>query len=363
MKRLIAIILICLMLTGCTGAGEVQRRIVVHAVGIDPGEEGYEVSYQVFSKGSTDGGPVDADESNVATLLAQGQTLYETEESLRLQTGKEVFLGDAELIVINSELSGKDLSEFLSYFRKADVYLGVNIVYCRGKASETLGAKLEQGSATAILLRGVVESAVESGRACTSRIIEIYNAVETDGETVAVPIISLEKKEKKDGTTVSDAEVGVFGSVLISPDGPKGEIDPETAMGIRLLRGDAKKMSLTFEAEGGGASVELTKISSKRRIRLENGLPTVDLNISAKYDIRSSPEGSDSEKIRLAAEKKLLELCEKARNAAAKTGCDLMHVGKLLYKYLPDFAVSSGENLPKTAAGALWSVTAELQKY
>ena len=116
-----------LLLSGCKPAGEVQHRIVVHALGIDTHEKGYEVSYQVFSGGAPDGGPVDADQSTVVTLLAQGRTLYETEESLRLQTGREVFLGDAELIVISEELKDENIIEFL-FFCNHNKCTAINLI-------------------------------------------------------------------------------------------------------------------------------------------------------------------------------------------------------------------------------------------
>ena len=360
MKKLLLFILLIssLALTSCTNSGEVQRRIVVHAIGIDKHPAGYEVSYQVFSGGSSDGAPVDADESTVITLLAQGRTLYETEESLRLQTGKEVFLGDAELIVISEDLKDENLSDFLHYFRKSDVYLGVNVVYCKGKASETVGSKLEQGSATAILLRGVVEEAIKNSRAQSSRIIELSNALERDGESVAVPILTLEKGEDKgEDTTLTDTTVGVFESQLITPYGAGGVFGENEIMGIRLLRGDAKAMSIEVEVPEGIASVDLQNIKIKRRIRIADGYPAVSVSITARYDIRSAPTASDEETVRRAAQEQIIALCRDAQKTLSEG--DTMQISKLLMKYYPAYAAEN----PEAPSEAVFSVTVELKKY
>lgn len=360
MKKLFLCLLLAssFLLTSCKNSGEVQRRIVVHALGIDAHPAGYEVSYQVFSGGTPDGTPVDADESTVVTLLAQGRTLYETEESLRLQTGKEVFLGDAELIVISEELKDEDLAEFLQYFRKSDVYLGVNVVYCKGKASETIGSKLEQGSATAILLRSVVEEAVKNSRAQSSRIIEISNALERDNESVAMPILTLSKGEDRgEEFTLSDTTVGVFESQLITPDGAAGILDENGIMGVRLLRGDAKSMSIVVEVPEGIASVGLSDIKIKRRVAAKDGSPVVSVDISARYDIRSAPKDSNEEEVREAAQQQLIALCADAQKTLSQG--DTMKIGKLLKKYCPAFSESN----PNAAADTVFSVTVRLYKY
>lgn len=371
-----------LLLSGCRTAAEVQHRIVVHALGIDSHEKGYEVSYQVFSGAAPDGAPVDADESTVVTLLAQGRTLYETEESLRLQTGREVFLGDAELIVISEELKDEDLIEFLQYFRRSDVYLGVNVVYCKGKAKDTIGAKLEQGSATAILLRGVVEEAIDNGRAQSARIIEISNALEHDNEAIAVPILSLEKsgdtgKDTSEETskdpgssggkdsgdsTVSDATIGVFNSQLVTPNGAGDILDENAIMGIRLLRADAKTMSVQVEVPQGIASVEMTDIRIKRSISLRDDVPEVKVKIDGKYDVRSFPIGSDEEEIRLAAQEELVALC---RNGAEvlESGADVLQIGKMLWKYESRYAETLGGDFSEVIPKTVISVEARLKKY
>lgn len=361
MKRIFLTLMIfsSLFLTSCRSIGEVQRRIVVHAIGIDTADKGYEVSYQVFTGGEAQsGGPVDASESTVVTLLAQGRTLYETEESLRLQTGKEVFLGDAELIVISEEVDARDLGEFLRYFRQSDVYLGVNVVFCRGKAKEMIGAKLGQNSATAILLRGVVESAIDSGRACSSRIIEISNALDSS-EALAVPVLTLEKDKPDEDMTLSDLTIGVFDSLIVCSRGDAGIIGENETMGIRLLRGDMSKTQLTLKTERGPASVRLEGMDIQRKLIFENGSPLIRIFITGKYDVMYSPEGVSEDEICDIAEKQLLWLCKKGYDAAEKSGEDLFKIKRMLRKYAPSYEGAENAGISGTAA----DISVRLRKY
>ncbi len=364
-KLLIPLFAFALMLlTGCE-AGEVQRRVVVHALGIDALGDGYEVSYQIFGGGSpSDSGPVDASESTVVTLLTQGRTLYETEESLQLQTGKEVFMGDVELIVISEDLKDADITEFLGYFRRADIYLGVNVVYCRGSAKDIIGQKLNQGSATALLLKGVVESAIDGARACSSRIIEISNALNDKGSAAVIPVISLEKEGgKSDDSTVSDVTLGVFDSFLITKDGFIGEIDENETIGTRLLRADAGEISLQVGSDRGTASVKIDKISIKRKISVSDGAPLLELNIEGIYDLRSAPVGLEENEAVSLAEKQLLWLCGRAYEALKNSGGDFIELGKLLEKYEQEYSEEQKSDYKQAIEGLTVSARAVLKKY
>lgn len=377
MKKLVFAIVFALFLSGCE-SGEVQRRMVVHAIGIDRAEEGYEVSYQIFSGGeSSDSGPVDASEETVKTLLSVGRSLTAAEESLELQTGKDVFLGDVELILISEELKDEDISQFLQYFRNVGIYLGVNVCYCRGKARDTVGAKLEQGAATAILLRSVVERAVQKSRACSARIIEISNTF-ADGEAVAVPILTLEKSgdngkqsessdkqgensDSEKDTTVSDTTIGVFDSLLISKDGIIGEADELIAQGIRLLKGNAEKLEIETEAEAGKISVKVSGVKIKRKIEIKDNRPLLRVFIEGEYDIRLAPPDMPETEVLSAAETRILELCKAAAEKMSESGADLVNVKKMLEKYHQEYA-EAVKDAPAVKI-AVFEVSAKLKKY
>ena len=363
MKRLFILIAALIFLTGCSTVTQVQRRVVVHAIGIDPHEKGFEVSYQIFSGGeASSGGPVDASESTVVTLLAQGRNLYETEESLRLQTGKEVFLGDTELIVISEELFDEPLEPLLDYFRRSDIYLGVNVVYCRGSAQETIGAKLNQNSATAILLRGVIESAIEAGRACSSRIIEISNAVRGK-QALPIPILSLEREDSGDSkeTSLTDLTVGVFNSLVVSHSGSIGEIGENCAMGIRLLRGDVSEMSLTVPTGEGYSAVQLEELGVSRSVSIKDGAPVIRVSITGQCSLRYG--GDNFSEAKAAAEKQILSLCGEAFEKQRDLGEDLTGVLKLLRRYESGYAESIENDPERAVKEAVFEISCDLGKY
>lgn len=367
MKRVLAaIVLSAALLSGCGKISDVRRRLVVHSIGIDPSDDGgYTVSYQVFSGGgNSDSGPVDASESTVKTLVSGGKTLAEAEEGLRLKTGKEVFLGDVELIVISDSLKDEGLGEFLQYFRKSDVYLGVNAVYCRGSASKVIGTKLEQGEAASILLREVVERAVEESRASSSRIIEISNAVSAPSEAIAIPLLEVKRGEDSgEDSTVSNLSVGITGGIVVSGVRPVKSADADACAGIRLLRGNAKRLSLSVNTSSGAASLCIDNIKIKRKLGFSDGSPLITVKISGRYKIMSAPENARESEIVSEAEKALLSLCEKARRLSAESGDDLFGIGRMIEKYAPSASKLYGGDFSEAVKSSVYDVFARLSEY
>lgn len=363
-KAFAALFAALILLTGCE-AGEVQRRIVVHALGIDPAGEGYTVSYQIFTGGGgADSGPVDANEQTVITLEADGATLYDAEKNLGLETGREVFLGDVELIVVSRELAGTKLFDLLQYVGRTDIYPGVNVIYCNGRAKDVIGEKLERGAATALLLRGIVQSAVSSCTACSSRIIELSNTVLSDGGARAVPVLTLEKEgDPGEDSSVSPVKIGVYESLVISREGVAGSLSDGGVTGLRLLSCDASDIDAELDTPFGPASVNITGIRAKRRISIEDGRPALRVYIAGKYKVKSAPAKISEEELKILCEKELLRLCGAACRESAESGADFIGLGKLLRKYEPGYYSLNSGDLGGAVKTAVFYVRACLRKY
>ena len=76
------------LLSGCSEASDLRRRLVVHAIGIDYSEDGlYTVSWQVFNPQSVeDTAPIDASSENVSTIVTKRETISEARTRLCLHT-------------------------------------------------------------------------------------------------------------------------------------------------------------------------------------------------------------------------------------------------------------------------------------
>ncbi len=160
MRKLIAMIAVLMLLTGCESS-DVQKRLVVTAIGI--GEDG--ITYQAFSP-----------ENEIEVYTYVCYSLPEAEEKLALETGKEVFLDDTELIVFSGT---ENIEPYLSYlWHSPDIYMGTAVIFCKG----SLGKLFEIPSDEITGILAVVDSKVG--------LIDLYNDIYSADNVASVPLFS-----------------------------------------------------------------------------------------------------------------------------------------------------------------------------
>ncbi len=370
--KLVSIIcVLAVLLSGCSRLADVRLRLVVHAIGVDIDEEGvYSVSYQVFSSNPPEGGgPVDANKGNVMTYMTYGRTLYEAQKSLELQTGKEVFTGDVELIVLGLGMVGRDVSQVLSYFwSDTDIYMGVNAVFSRGLATDIIGVQLEQGTATTELLNQMIISSVANGTTIPARLIEISNCFEEPGASIVMPVLTAKEADNskgKEDSDVYDMATGVFENMLIVNKIPTVYVTRDETKGISILTGGKKKYSLTFVADGQriSAGADLSRVSRKIRID-DSGNPVLSVDIRGELTVLDNPTLVDNDIINEAAREDIIRLCREAYDKTVSSyGADVLEIGKLLRKHCNKYYETVKDDISQAIRKTSCEVSVSLKIY
>ncbi len=375
MLRKFALLLIvavfALSLCGCSSFIDVRLRLVVHAIGIDPVDEDvYEMSWQVFKAQPPEGGgPVDATGQNIITITTYGRSVYEALKSLERQTGKEVFIGDMELIILGSDFAGKDISGLMSYFYDdCDIYMGMNVVLADGKASEITGMSLEHGTAVAELLNEMVYVCAKESRTIPSKLIDVGSHFKSGNTSFVMPVLSAKPLENSGGggddTTVYDKAVGVFKTALISNGTPSGYISPEEAKGICLLVGRAQSVMMVIPQgdELVVAEASITKVKRKATIG-ENGFPLIKVEIMGELKVKDDPCGKGHKDIKELSQDELFKYCRLAYQKTAAAGTDVLDIERLLKKYENRYYSENSRNIEAIVQNTAFEVNVNLKKY
>ncbi len=196
MKRLI-IILTCLLLTGC-GIGTVDDRLMVYAIGIDSDEGEYKVSYQVFTpKGESASSPVNVDQTNVAVISVKGETVEECDRRLMLQTGKSIFMEDAEVIIFGESVTDEQALELIDTFISSkSVYIGCGVAFCLGSGEDAMNIG-RSGTKDPHSWGEILRRAYKEGKSPSPRLVDMYNSLLLRGEC-EISRLKLEKNEEGD---------------------------------------------------------------------------------------------------------------------------------------------------------------------
>ncbi len=362
---------VALSLCGCSSFIDVRLRLVVHAIGIDPADDGtYEVSWQVFKAQPPEGGgPVDATGQNVITIVTCGRSIYEAQKGLERQTGKEVFTGDMELIVLGSGFQGRDISRLMSYFwDNFDIYMGINVALADGKASEITGVTLEHGTAVTELLNEMIKISGEESRTVPTRLIDISNHLNDDKDAFVMPVLTAKEADYSKGekdTTIYDKAVGVFKTALISDGKPVGYLTPEETAGVCLLTAKAKNVTMVIPEDNCLVITEARITKAKRYATIgANGFPLIKIAIYGELVIKDDPDRLGHSDITARSQEELFRLCELAyRKTVAADGTDVLDVARLLRKYENEYYTQNRTNLKAIAANTAFEVKINLKKY
>lgn len=352
------------LLSGCSEASDLRRRLVVHAIGIDYSEDGlYTVSWQVFNPQSVeDTAPIDASSGNVSTIVTKGETISEARTRLSLHTGKRVFTGNAELILLGGGIERLELSRVLNYFwDNNDIYMGVNLAWTRGEAKSIVSASLEHGTAMAELLCEAIGSSYEAGSLTPLRLIEAYNRLEM-GEGFLIPCLSLKTGDEEDSEPVSPETVTASECVLISEGRASGYVTAEEASGIALLKGGLSSKSMTIDLGGDRVSVIINFYGVKRSAVIEeSGWPVVRLALNGRLSVTDNPGGRDSGEITEGVREELFRLAALGYDrTAGLDGCDALDIARLLRSCESGYYYENRDVLPAVAMNTAFEMTISL---
>ncbi len=173
MKKLLTIAL-CLLLSGCS-AGKVNDRLLVYAIGVDLEEGEYKISYQVFTaKGESASSPVNVDEQNVTVMSVNGGSVQECDRLLSLQTGKDVFSEDAEVIILGESVDEQTAARVIAeYIYDKEVYIGCGVCYTNGSAEDALNIG-QAGLKDPHSLGEILDLAFSDGFCPSLKLVDLY---------------------------------------------------------------------------------------------------------------------------------------------------------------------------------------------
>ncbi len=180
MRKIAVAIALLLLLTGCTST-DVQKRLVVTAIGI--GEN--TISYQAFSP-----------ENEIEIYTFQSQNLSEAEQALALKTGKEVFLGDVELIIFSGDENIEP--ELVWLWHSPDIFMGTPVAFTEASPEAVLETKSEE--IVAILSTADREVGL----------IDLYNSIYSVEKSTNLPLLSETGEISGEILLKSSSECGII---------------------------------------------------------------------------------------------------------------------------------------------------------
>ncbi len=269
----------CIALCGCIESVELSERALVQAIGIDVDNGEYEVTIQYFSPENGGGqAMLDISKPNNYVLSCKGGTLMDALSKAEQRQGKDIFYVHNKLIVIGKDAASRGVTYLTEYFSgNDDIKANVLVCIADSKASEVVGAQIEQGILPAASLKKLLENAEKNGQTPSCELISLTrNLIEQQGDT-AIPCVQIQEEEEKELITLT-------GLALIQ-DYHLTEIVPQdSCTGYLFLEGAVMRKTMVCNLDEA-RTVTLSTVDSNTSRKISDDKKTLTLDIHVLSDV------------------------------------------------------------------------------
>ncbi len=326
-KKIAAILLAAISLSGCIPHTELDKQAIVEAMGIDYSEGKYEVSVQYFNmEGAGGSSPIDPSKANVINTSGKGDSVSAALESASVKCGRNFMYGITSVIVIGKEALKQDILKTLSF---AESYYQSNpavlVAAAEDKASDIMDVKFKEGVVSVERLKAVLTNAEYHGLGKTTEILELLSSQHRSNAGTTLPLL----KVVNNGSDASDdgKTVELTGGVLINNRKYAGDLSLSDLSGIQLIGEEPENMVIAADINGERINITIYDITT------DFGYELTEKGISFGIDIHANGKYTDSQlKDKDASFSEIIEdVCEKeitrrimstVENTVRKYGCD-----------------------------------------
>lgn len=163
-----------LLCSGCWNYMEVEERAVISGIGVDKSSDGLlEISCQVINPsrmktGTAEGG---AAGTPVIVYSSSAKTVFEAMRDMASKTGRKLFFGHSQVLIIGEEAARDGLENILDFFnRDPEIRRRAFIAVVKGKAGDYLTAEAGMAKIPAFGIADAIEDSVFNSRAARIRI-------------------------------------------------------------------------------------------------------------------------------------------------------------------------------------------------
>ena len=366
----LAVTFVAILFSSAGSVLNIKERIFVHALGIDPGEngEGYKITMQVFKpQGAGSDTPVDVLQSNIQVVQSEGNTVRQALSEAQNSLGREIFLGHLQVICLNKKTdfsSPENLFEFC--LKDKNVFYGVKLCLCENKAEEIMQTQITRGTTTSESFVDTIKKSVVNSKAVDCELIDFLSCINSH-INVAMPVLSVKKPDKKGQGESQSGQSGQTGQTgesseqqtqesgieikktALVKDGKVLEtyLDEEETEGVAWFSRKGKISEFSVKNGENFVDIKLTRDKFHTKIRNENGNLVVKVEFTAVArsgeEVESKNQAKEiSEKVKKRMEKVFRKSVEKA---LYENKTDVFGVWKMLRHSYPETYLEYKDNL------------------
>ncbi|AGB40050.1 germination protein, Ger(X)C family [Halobacteroides halobius DSM 5150] len=346
MKRIVKILIIILvlnLLTGCWDRRDLEDRVPILAIGIDFAED---KNNQVAKKNKikiTIQAPIPAKMAekggdNVTWVVtATGNTIAEAINEMQTKMNQKLFFGHLRIIVFSQELAKTGIRQHLNFFRNLPEIRRLSwLLVAKKSAEDVIKAKPKLESISAVYLMHMLNNGVNMGQIPNLRLGDFYVKLADPGAQPSAVLV----KANKD--VIDYIGLGVFeGDELV------GTLSESEAIYYQRILGVNDKGSLVISdptTEIDRLTIKIEGVSTYLRPKFENKELVMHINteVEGKVIEQLNQSNLSKEKVVRRIEKRIeiklkKEIKKLIRKTQDKFQADIFGVGEYVRAYYPNY--------------------------
>lgn len=297
LKKILPIILSCILLSGCWDRIEIDRRNFISTIAVDTGEDIAKEKElksispeEPFSEGQikkisvTYGfpdmsmlGPGKGGSTQEKYIKTQAYSMEDAASEAAAKSSRNIYLGHSKLLVLSSDLLAyKDtVKEVIDYLqRNPAIDRTMQVVVSDGRAEEYIKFKPETENSTQYYISGLMDNSNRNSRILNIDLNEFLILLSENGNAL-LPRITLDKDNN---------ELILSGAVVIKDYTMKGNFTALELLDIQMLSGKFRMGKKVIYLEGH--PVDYVIDGCERKIKVEEKSDklhiTIDLNLEGQ---------------------------------------------------------------------------------
>ena len=341
MKKIILLIFLTFICTGCYNYKELNELGIVSAMGISKDGDLYNLDIQLLNV--LDSEKSGLNKSPITVISGQGETIFEAARSMNKKTSKVFFLADVDYVFLDQSVLNDGLDEIMDFLIR-DTRLSLNFLVVTSTENKSLDilssiSHFDTNSANN-LYDAVMNSEIRYGGINSLHVRELINNYYAKGKYTIFPNVYIKdtsKSSENDSLEDSKSESYVeVKNMVFFKDKEAIELTDEETKGVNFLRNKIKNATLTIECDGGYFTIETLESKMKLKSKLNIDQLNVKGSVGAEIVYYGCKDNLDNvgvlKSISKKAEKEIESYITKAFNKSKKYNYDFLGLGNYIYK-------------------------------
>lgn len=341
MKKVILLIFLTFICTGCYNYKELNELGIVSAMGISKDGDLYNLDIQLLNV--LDSEKSGLNKSPITVISGQGETIFEAARSMNKKTSKVFFLADVDYVFLDQSVLNDGLDEIMDFLIR-DTRLSLNFLVVTSTENKSLDilssiSHFDTNSANN-LYDAVMNSEIRYGGINSLHVRELINNYYAKGKYTLFPNVYIKdtsKSSENDSLEDSKSESYVeVKNMVFFKDKEAIELTDEETKGVNFLRNKIKNATLTIECDGGYFTIETLESKMKLKSKLNIDQLNVKGSVGAEIVYYGCKDNLDNvgvlKSISKKAEKEIESYITKAFNKSKKYNYDFLGLGNYIYK-------------------------------